>query len=180
MTTAATRTLTIDPSHSTVGFSVRHLMITKVRGAFTGVSGTIELAAGSSIPVAISAEVDVHTIDTREPNRDAHLKSPDFFEADTYPKMTFASTAISPSGGTEFTLVGDLTIHGVTKSVTFEGEFTGQGTNPFAPGDRFAYEAKTKIKRSDFGLTWNVALEAGGVTVSDDVEITLDIQALGS
>jgi polyisoprenoid-binding protein YceI len=179
MTTAATRTLTIDPSHSTVGFSVRHLMITKVRGAFTGVSGTIELAAGSSIPVAISAEVDVHTIDTREPNRDAHLKSPDFFEAEKFPTMSFASTAITPSGS-GFTLVGDLTIHGVTKSVTFEGEFTGQGTNPFAPGDRFAYEAKTKIKRSDFGLTWNVALEAGGVTVSDDVEITLDIQALGS
>ena len=180
MTTAATRTLTIDPSHSTVGFSVRHLMITKVRGAFTGVSGTIELAAGSSVPVAITAEVDVHTIDTREPNRDAHLKSPDFFEADTYPKLSFVSTAITPSGGTDFTLVGDLTIHGVTKSVTFEGEFAGQGTNPFAPGDRFAYEAKTKIKRSDFGLTWNVALEAGGVTVSDEVEITLDIQALGS
>ena len=177
MTTTATRSFAIDPAHSTIGFSVRHLMITKVRGSFAGVSGSIHLGASGYIPVTLDAEVKVDSIDTHEPNRDAHLKSPDFFDAATYPTMTFASTSIVASGDSAFTLTGDLSIHGVTKSVTFEGEFSGVGSNPFAPGERAAYEAKTKIKRSDFGLTWNTALEAGGVAVSDEVEITLDIQA---
>ena len=177
MTTTAARSLAIDAAHSNVGFSVRHLMITKVRGSFTGVTGSITLDASSPMPVAIDAVVDVATIDTRQPDRDAHLKSPDFFDAATYPTLTFKSTSIVPTGDTTFTLTGDLQMHGTTKSITFEGEYTGQGENPFAPGARFAYEAKTKIKRSDFGLTWNATLEAGGVAVSDEVAIELDIQA---
>ena len=177
MTTTAARSLAIDPAHSNVGFWVRHLMITKVHGSFTGVTGSIQLGASSPMPVAIDAEVDVTSIDTRQPDRDAHLKSPDIFDAATYPTMTFKSTSIAATGEATFTLTGDLQIHGQTRTVTFDAEFTGQGENPFAPGARFAYEAKAKIKRSDFGLTWNAALEAGGVAVSDEVAIELDIQA---
>ena len=178
MTTTASRILTIDPAHSTVGFTVRHLMITKVRGAFSDVKGTVTLGDASPIPVSIDAEVAVASVSTRQPDRDAHLKSPDFFDAPTYPTMTFRSTSIEPTGDAGFSLVGDLTIHGQTKSVTFEGEFTGQNQSPAAPGGtRFAYEATTKIKRSEFGLTFNMPLETGGVAISDEVTVELDVQA---
>ncbi len=172
-----TRTFTIDPAHTSVGFSIRHLMIAKVRGSFGSVSGTVELPPTGSIPVSVNAEIDVASIDTHQAQRDGHLKSPDFFEADTYPQMQFASTRIDALDDTRFRLVGDLKIHGTKRSVTLDAEFGGQGAD-LAGGKRIAYEATTKIKRSDFGLTWNAALETGGVAVGDDVEITLDIQAL--
>jgi polyisoprenoid-binding protein YceI len=179
MTTTATRTYAIDPAHTSVGFSVRHLMISKVRGSFGAVTGTVELGPTGQIPVAVKAEIDITSIDTREAQRDAHLKSPDFFDADNHPKMSFTSTKIEAEGDSHFRLTGDLEIRGTKQSVTFDAEVTGQGTDPFGRGERIAYEAKTKIKRSVFGLTWNTALETGGVAVSDDVEITLDVQAIG-
>jgi polyisoprenoid-binding protein YceI len=179
MTTTATRTYAIDPKHTSVGFSIRHLMIAKVRGTFGTVSGTVELGASGFIPTSVKAEIDVASIDTREAQRDGHLKSPDFFDAATHPIMSFTSTAIEAEGDTKFRLTGELVIRGSKQSVTFEAEVTGQGKDPFGPGERIAYEAKTKIKRSEYGLTWNSALETGGVAVGDDVEITLDVEAVG-
>lgn len=179
MTTTATRTFAIDPKHTSVAFSVRHLMIAKVRGSFGSVAGTVELGSSGYIPVAVKAEIDISSIDTREAQRDAHLKSPDFFDADNHPAMRFASTKIEAENDTHFRLIGDLEIRGTTQTVTFEAEVSGQGKDPFGPGERIAFEAKTKIKRSAFGLTWNNALETGGVAVGDDVEITLDVEAVG-
>ena len=178
-TSTATRTFTIDPKHTSIAFSVRHLMIAKVRGSFGSVSGTVELGASGLIPTAVKAEIDIVSIDTREAQRDGHLKSPDFFDAENHPKMHFTSTKIEAEGDTSFRLTGDLQIRGTTQSVTFEAEASGQGPDPFGAGTRIAYEAKTKIKRSAFGLTWNTALETGGVAISDDVEITLDVEAVG-
>jgi polyisoprenoid-binding protein YceI len=178
-TTTKTRTFSIDPKHTSVGFSVRHLMIAKVRGSFGSVAGTVELGESGLIPAAVNAQIDIGSIDTRESQRDAHLKSPDFFDADTHPAMRFTSTKVEPEGETRFRLTGELEIRGTKRSVTFEAEVTGNGPDPFGQGERIAYEAKTKIKRSEFGLTWNSALETGGVAVGDDVEITLDVEAIG-
>jgi polyisoprenoid-binding protein YceI len=175
----ATRTFAIDASHASIGFSVRHLMISKVRGSFASVTGTIELPETGVIPVSVKAEIEAGSINTREDNRDAHLKSADFFEVEKYPKLTFESTKIEATDATHFHLTGDLEIRGTKRSVTFEAESSHRGPDPFGGGERVAYEAKTKIKRSDFGLTWNKALEAGGVAVGDDVEITLDVEAVG-
>lgn len=179
MTTTATRTFTIDPKHTSVGFSVRHLMIAKVRGSFGAIVGKVELGPSGLIPFAVNAEIEIASIDTRESQRDAHLKSPDFFDTDNHPVMRFTSTKIEADDESRFHLTGDLEIRGSKRSVTFEAEATGQGKDPFGPGERIAYEAKAKIKRSEFGLTWNSALETGGVAVGDDVEITLDIEAVG-
>jgi len=179
MTTTATRTFTIDPKHTSVGFSIRHLMIAKVRGTFGSVTGTVVLGETGLIPTAVTAEIEIASIDTREAQRDGHLKSPDFFDAENHPVMRFTSTAIEPHGDTHFKLTGDLEIRGSKQSVTFEAEVSGQGKDPFGSGERIAYEAKTKIKRSDFGLTWNSALETGGVAVGDDVEVSLDVEAIG-
>ncbi len=177
MTTAAVRTHAIDPSHSSIGFSIRHLMIAKVRGTFNTFSGTVDLPADGTIPVAIHAEIDPASIDTREAQRDGHLKSPDFFDVATHDKILFDSTEIQSSGGSAFAATGNLTLHGVTKSVTLKGEVTGQGKDPWGNA-RVAFEATGRVNRKDFGLTWNAALETGGVAVGDEVEITLDIQVV--
>ena len=175
----ATRTFKIDGSHTSIGFSIRHLMISKVRGSFAAVSGTIELPETGVIPVSVKAEIEAGSIDTREAQRDAHLKSPDFFEVEKYPKLRFESTKIEATGDKTFRMTGDLEIRGTKRSVSFDAEASDSGADPFGGGERVAYEAKTKIKRSDFGLTWNSALEAGGVAVGDAVEITLDLEAVG-
>jgi polyisoprenoid-binding protein YceI len=175
-TSTTTKTYAIDPAHTDVGFSVRHMMLSKVRGQFRGVSGTIELAAGSDIPAAIRAEIDATSVDTHEPQRDTHLRSADFLEAAVHAKLTFASTAITGSG-TTFAAAGNLTIHGVTKPVTLAGEVEGHTTDPWG-NDRIAYSAKTRINRKDFGLVYNQALETGGVLVGEDVDITLEVQAV--
>ena len=178
-TSTATRTFKIDPSHASIGFSIRHLMISKVRGSFGSVAGTIELPATGAIPVSATAEIAVASINTHEEQRDAHLKSPDFFEADKFSHMRFQSTRIEALDDTRFHMTGDLEIRGTKQRVTFEAEVSGQGKDPFGAGERIAYEAKARIKRSDFGLTWNSVLEAGGVAVGDDVDITLDVEAVG-
>lgn len=166
----------IDATHSGVEFVVRHLMITKVRGRFGAVSGTVELAPGSDVPAAVEATIDASSIDTREAQRDAHLRSPDFFEAEKFPTLTYKSTRIEGGAG-GFRVYGDLTIHGVTREVVLEGEFEGRGPDPWG-GQRISYSAQTKISRKDFGLTWNQALETGGLAVSDEVKIELNIQAV--
>ncbi|HVN69051.1 MAG TPA: YceI family protein [Candidatus Binatia bacterium] len=169
-------TYAIDPAHTTVEFVVRHLMITKVRGRFGGVAGSIEIPAGSDVPSAVAARIDATTIDTREPQRDAHLKSADFFEVEKYPEIEFVSTRIEGDPG-DFTVHGNLTIHGVTREVALEAAFEGRSPDPWG-GQRIGYSASTTINRKDFGLTWNAALETGGVVVGDDIRIELEVQAV--
>jgi polyisoprenoid-binding protein YceI len=174
--TAANRVYGIDASHSTVEFTVRHLMIAKVRGRFTGVAGTVEVPADGHLPVSIEATIDTSTITTGEAQRDAHLKSADFFDAEKYPSMQFASTQIVATGD-GFDLRGDLTLHGVTLPVLLNATFEGETVDPWGNA-RYGYEAHGKISRKDFGLVWNQALEAGGVAVGDEVKIELSIEAV--
>lgn len=172
----AVGTWTVDPSHSEVGFVVRHMMVSKVKGRFTGVAGTITVAE-NVLESSVQAAVDTATIDTRDENRDNHLRSADFFDAENYPQLTFRSTGIRPDGD-DFLLDGELTLHGTTRPVTFELEFNGAAANPLAEGRPTAgFSAKTEISRKEFGLGWNVALESGGVLVGDKVTIVLEIEA---
>ena len=168
-------TWTIDPAHSSVEFSVRHLMITTVKGRFTEFQGTVVL--DEEHPASSSAEITVRvaSIDTREPQRDAHLRSADFFDAEKFPTLTFRSTSVRDWQDEGFTLVGDLTIHGVTREVALDVTSEGRTKDPWG-GERTGFTATTKIKRSDFGLTWNQLLETGGLAVSDEVKISLDVQ----
>ncbi len=169
-------TWTVDPSHSEVGFVVRHMMVSKVKGRFTGVSGTITVAE-NVLESSVQAAVDTASIDTRDENRDNHLRSADFFDAENYPQLTFRSTGIRPDGD-DFLLDGELTLHGTTRPVTFALEFNGAAANPLAEGRPTAgFSAETEISRKDFGLEWNVALETGGVLVGDKVKIVLEIEA---
>lgn len=166
----------LDPAHTAAEFVVRHLMITRVRGRFSGVSGTIELRPGNDVPASIQASIDATTIDTREPQRDTHLKSADFFEVEKYPTLEFASTRIEGTPR-DFTIHGNLTIHGITREVDLKGEFEGHAPDPWG-GQRVGYRASTTINRKDFGLTWNAALETGGVMVGDEVRIELEVEAV--
>jgi polyisoprenoid-binding protein YceI len=179
MTTAqeqTTQIFTIDPIHTSVGFTVRHLMIAKVRGHFTSVAGTIEIPAGTDVPQAIEVTIDGSSIDTREPQRDEHLRSPDFLDVATYPMLTLRSTAISGSPSA-FKIHGDLTIHGTTRPVVLDATFEGRATDPWG-NLRAGYEATTTISRKDFGLTWNQVLEAGSVAVGDEVRIEISVEAI--
>ncbi len=171
-----TGTWTIDPSHSEVGFVVRHMMVSKVKGRFTSVTGTITVAE-NVLESSVTATAVAASIDTRDENRDNHLRSADFFDVEQYPELTFTSTDIRPDGDA-FVLVGDLTMHGVTRSVSFALEFNGAAGNPLADGNPTAgFSAETEISRKDFGLEWNVGLETGGVLVADKVKIVLEIEA---
>ena len=173
----ALQTYTVDPSHSRLGFVVRHLGFSKVRGAFEQFEGTVRMAPGDLSTLEATATVQTHSITTNEEKRDAHLRSADFFEIETYPTITFQSTEVRDVDGDRFTLVGDLTMHGVTERVALEGEYLGEGGDPWG-GRRVGFEARTKVNRKAFGLNWNVALEAGGWLVSEDVEIILEVQAV--
>ncbi len=162
-------TWTIDPTHTEVGFVARHLMVSKVRGAFTDVSGTVSVGdelSDSRAEVVIRTE----SVSTGTPDRDAHLRSGDFFDVDTYPEITFVSTSFDGE-----TLVGDLTVKGVTKPVTLDVEFTGVATDPWG-NEKAAFEAEGELDRTQWGLTWNAALEKGGVLVSEKVKIVIDVQ----
>jgi polyisoprenoid-binding protein YceI len=179
-TTTATptrTTWTIDPAHSQVEFAVRHLMITKVRGRFAGVKGTLVTDEADPAKAQVEVVIDVNSIDTREPQRDAHLKSADFFDVETYPTITFKSTRVTDVRGDRFTLVGDLTIHGVTREVALDVTSEGRAKDPWG-GERAGYSAATRINRRDFGLAWNQALETGGFVVGDEITISLDLELL--
>ena len=174
-TESLTGTWVIDPSHSEAGFTTRHAGIAKVRGSVAITEGTIVVGddvTGSTV----TAVLDPSTIDTRDANRDGHLRSADFFEVDTYPTWTFTSTSVAAQGN-DYVLVGDLTIHGVTRTVELELEFNGTATDPFGNA-RVGFSAETEISRKDFGLTWNAALETGGFLVSDTVKVSLEISAI--
>ena len=172
-----TTTWTVDPVHSSVEFAVRHLMITTVKGRFTDVQGTVTLDEANPAASSVDIAVQVASIDTREPQRDAHLKSADFFEVEKFPTLTFRSTSVRDQKKDGFTLIGDLTLHGVTREVALDVTTEGRAKDPWG-GQRAGYTATTKIKRSDFGLTWNQLLETGGFAVSDDVKIALDVQVV--
>ncbi len=179
MTTTETQeklTYSLDQGHTTVEFVVRHLMITKVRGRFAAFQGSIEVLPDSDLPSAVNVTIDAASIDTREEQRDAHLKSADFLEVEKYPALTFDSTRIEGAPD-DFTVHGNLTIHGVTRQVALAASFEGRASDPWG-GQRVGYSAHTTINRKDFGLAWNAALETGGVVVSDEVRIELNIEAL--
>jgi len=168
----STGTWAIDASHSEVGFTVRHLMVSKVRGSFSGIAGTIAVAEDG---IKVDATIDATSINTRDENRDGHIRSADFFDIENHPTWTFTSTTVKGSGN-DFTLVGDLTLRGVTKSVELAVEFVGVNTDPWG-NTKAGFEASGKISRSAFGVEWNAALETGGVLVGDEVKIELNIQA---
>jgi len=165
----------IDPAHTHVAFAVRHLMISTVKGRFTDIKGTVKSHDADPARGEVDIEIGVASIDTREPQRDAHLRSADFFDAERFPEITYKSRRIDGVQGDRFKLVGDLTIHGVTREVTLDVTSEGRARDPWG-GERAGFTATTKIKRGDFGLTWNQALETGGVLVGDEVKITLDVE----
>lgn len=173
---AATSVWTIDPAHSNVEFAVKHMMFTTVKGRFGGVDGKIELNENDLADSFVNVTIDVNSVDTRDEKRNAHLRSADFFDTEQFPEITFKSTKVESAGDDEFKVTGDLTIHGVTKPVVLDVEQTGRGKNPWGQ-EVIGFEATTKINRKDFGLNWNAALESGGVLVSDDVKISIDIEA---
>ncbi|MWB98417.1 YceI family protein [Agromyces seonyuensis] len=167
-------TWVVDPSHSEVGFQIRHLMISKVKGKFERFDATFTTAE-NPLESTVTASAEVASIDTNDANRDGHLRTGDFFDAENTPTIDFVSTGVRVEKG-DFKVDGDLTIRGITKPVTFDFEFGGFG--PDAYGNyKAGFEAKTVVKREDFGLTWNAALETGGFLLGDDVTITLDVQA---
>jgi polyisoprenoid-binding protein YceI len=171
-----TATWKIDPAHSSIEFAVKHMMITTVKGRFTDVTGTVTI--DNTNPAASKADITINaaSVDTRESQRDTHLRSADFFDVERFPHLTFHATRIEGDAH-EFKLTGDLTIHGVTRPVTLDVAHEGRGKDPWG-GERVGYSATGKIKRSDYGLTWNAALETGGWLVGDDVKITLDVQLI--
>lgn len=164
-----------DTSHSSITFSIRHLVVSKVRGRFTKWTGSFALDAEGTAPGKISASIEIASIDTNEPQRDGHLRSPDFFDAERFPTMSFQSTGIRRIDDTELEITGQLTIRDVTREVTLASEFGGRVTDPWG-NQRLGYSAKTTINRKDFGLGWNQVLEAGGVVVGEKVEIAIEVE----
>ena len=172
----ATTTWNIDPVHSHVEFKVRHMMISNVKGQFKGVTGTLKLDRSDLTKSGVEMSIDAATINTGDAQRDAHLKSADFFDVEKFPTLTFKSNRVSKNKDGVLTVAGDLTIHGVTRNVVLEVEGpSAQMKDPWG-NTRIGLSATTRINRKDFGLTWNAALETGGILVGDEVTITLDIQ----
>jgi polyisoprenoid-binding protein YceI len=169
-------TYQIDPAHSGVHFSIRHLMISTVRGSFSGVKGTIVHDPENPLATTLEAEVDIRTINTNDEKRDGHLKSADFFDVEKYPVMTYKSSKVTKGDNTDYTVAGDLTLHGVTKPVTLTVDETSDPVKDPWGNTRVGATAKAKLSRSDFGLVWNAAMETGGVMLGDDVKIEFDIE----
>jgi polyisoprenoid-binding protein YceI len=173
----ATTTWNIDTTHSGIHFSVRHMVIAKVRGSFQKFSGTVSLNEQDITASSVSVSIDTASINTGVDQRDAHLRSADFFEVEKFPAMTFQSTKVEKTSGSGLRVTGKLTIRDITREVVLEAEQLGAGKDPWG-NVKAAFEAKTSIDRRDFGLKWNQALEAGGVLVGEKVEIALEIQAV--
>lgn len=175
-TPPTTSTWTIDPTHSSVEFAVKHMMFSTVKGRFSDVKGTITLDEQDPTNSKVDVEIAVASIDTRDEGRDTHLRSPDFFDAETFPTMTFQSTGVEPADDGTLRVTGTLQIRDVAKEVVLDATFNGRGTSPFGP-QVVGYSAATTINRKDFGLNWNAALEAGGVLVGEEVKISIEIEA---
>lgn len=174
--TAPSGTYTIDPTHSRIGFVARHAMVTKVRGSFNEFEGSGQLDASNPANSSLQLSIKAASIDTRNPDRDGHLRSNDFFDMEKHPLITFASTSIANNGQT-FSVTGDLTIKGVTKQITVDFEYTGTAVDPFG-NTRIGLEGSTTVNRKDWGITWNAALDAGGVLVSEKITLEFDVSAI--
>ncbi|HET6561202.1 MAG TPA: YceI family protein [Marmoricola sp.] len=173
----ATGTYTIDTSHSRLGFVARHAMVTKVRGAFNAFDATVEVDGENLAASKVSVTIDVDSIDTRNEQRDGHLRSNDFLDIANHPEITFVSTDVTPVGDDVVRVTGDLSIKGVTKPVTVDFAYEGSAVDPFG-NQRVGFEGSVVINRKDWGITWNAALEAGGVLVSDKVTLEFEISAI--
>ncbi len=171
-------TWTFDPTHSNADFSVRHMMITTVRGGFKDISGTINYDPENVEASSVEAIINTASIWTGVADRDGHLRSPDFLDVENHPTITFKSTSVTSTGENTADINGDLTIRDVTKPVTLKAELIGVMKNPFTGTETAGFNASTKINREDWGLTWNQALEAGGFLVGKDLTITLDVEAV--
>lgn len=167
----------LDKAHSSVDFTVRHMMISKVRGRFDAFDGTINLDPVNPEKTTVDVTIDANSINTSDAQRDAHLKSADFFDAETYPTLHFVSTNVERTGDSTAKLYGDLTIHGVTKPVVLDVEYAGSSKSPWGTTN-YGFEANTRINRKDWGLTWNVALETGGMLVSDEIAIHIEVEVI--
>jgi len=174
---ALTGDYVIDAAHSSIGFTVRHAMVTNVRGTFAEHEGALHLDGSDPARSTASIDVKIASVDTGIADRDGHLRSGDFFDAEAFPLMTFRSTAAAPVGGDTYRITGDLTIKDVTRPLSIDLEFNGSATDVYG-NERVGFEGSATILRSDWGLTWNAALEAGGVMVSDKVKLTFDISAI--
>ena len=175
--TELTGTYAIDPTHSRIGFVARHAMVTKVRGSFNEFEGTGFLDAADPSQSKLELTIQAASIDTRNADRDGHLRSNDFFDMETYPTIRFVSTAVEVVDGENFKVTGDLTVKDVTKSVTVDFEYTGAAIDPYS-NQRIGLEGKTVINRKDFGVSWNAALETGGVLVSEKVTLEFEVSAV--
>jgi polyisoprenoid-binding protein YceI len=165
----------IDPAHTHVEFAVRHLMISTVKGSFKDVQGTVRTDGSAATSPTVTVTVNLASIDTREPQRDAHLKSPDFFDVERFPQMTFQGRRADGSTDRPFKLAGDLTLHGITRELVLDVVTEGRGKDPWG-NERAGFSATGKLRRSDFGLTYNQVLEAGGVLIGDEVKISIDVE----
>ena len=174
---ASITTWQIDSTHASVGFAVKHLVIATVKGQFGSVSGAVKIDERNLRDFQLEVEIDASSIDTRTEQRDAHLRSPDFLDVETYPKIRFVGKRVEGDLAGDFRLVGDLTIRDVTRETVLDVTNEGRARDPWG-GERAVFSAKTKINRVDFGLTWNQALETGGVLVGEDVKISIDVELL--
>jgi polyisoprenoid-binding protein YceI len=175
--TSLNGTYAIDPAHSRIGFVARHAMVTKVRGSFNAFEGSGYIDAENPTNSHMQLTIQAASIDTRNADRDGHLRSNDFFDMETYPEITFASTAVEQVDAENFRVTGDLTIKGVTRPVTVDVEYTGTAVDPFG-NQRIGFEGTTTVNRKDWGVNWNAALEAGGVLVSEKVTLEFEVSAI--
>jgi polyisoprenoid-binding protein YceI len=175
--TALTGTYSLDVAHSRVGFVARHAMVTKVRGSFNDFEGTATIDGADPSKSSVNITIKVDSVDTRNAQRDGHLKTNDFLDIEAYPEITFVSTSIAHDGGNDFQVTGDLTIKGVTKSVTLPLEYQGTAKDPYG-NDRVGFEGSLVISRSDYGVSFNAALETGGVLVSEKITLEFEISAI--
>ncbi|HEY4551625.1 MAG TPA: YceI family protein [Bacillaceae bacterium] len=167
----------VDTAHSNVDFSVRHMMVSKVKGSFNDFSAKVEADPADLTTASLKFTINTASIDTRNEDRDNHLRSADFFDVEQYPELTFASTNIEKKGDSIYAVTGEVSLHGVTRPETFTVTFEGISKDPMSGAEKAGFSVEGTIKRSDYGLTWNAPLETGGVLVSDDVKISLEIQA---
>jgi polyisoprenoid-binding protein YceI len=175
-TATAPTTWNIDPAHSVAEFKIRHMMISYVKGKFSGLSGVLKLDENDYSQSTVEASIPAASITTVDASLDAHLKKEDFFDVEKFPTLTFKSTTIVSTGGRDYAVAGDLTIHGITNAVTLKvDDVSGPSTDPWG-NQRIGLSASAKVNRKDFGIVWNAALDAGGVLVGDEVTITLDVQ----